>query len=213
MTRVLTIFCIIILGLGYFSSASSPKEQIGLQIKGQVMSAELHGVSLRMVLERLEDEKGIWFKGDESALEERVFVRFDDLPLHEGLRRILSTVNHVLVFDRERGLVGLFVLGKKDPGRRAPRDGGVGVEKSPPSQPAGETAVSRDPFEDRPFADMPSTPESPFGESVASSPEDPFAASATSSSEGPFEKGVFPSSKDPFADSFDESPESRGGRR
>jgi hypothetical protein len=213
MGKIFSICCIVVFSCLGFSPASSGKEGIGLKLTGEAMSAELQGVSLRLILERLEEEKGIWFKGDESALDESISIRFEDLPLHEGLRRILSNINHVLVFDRERGLVGLFILGKKDPGRGAPRGGGIATGKSLPAQFTEGATVSRDPFGDGPFTDMTSGPESPFSENPGPSSENPFAPTATSSSEGPFDKGIFPSSKDPFADSFDAFPESQGGRR
>lgn len=212
---MLMFFC-----LGSFLSPSSGKEEIGLKLTGEAMSADLQGVSLRLILERLKRKKGIWFKGDESALEESISVRFKDLPLHEGLRRILSNINHVLVFDQERGLVGLFVLGKKVPGRRAPRDGGVGAEKSPPSQPFGEAAVSRDPFEVFPDSDHSGNPriglkDRTFGKNsspledrdtqsggksspdMSSGPESPFGENTASSAEGPFTTSVFPPAESP----------------
>jgi hypothetical protein len=225
MSKRATIFVLswifMFLCLGSFSSAFRGKEQISLQFKGQIMSAELQGVSLRLILERLKNEKGIWFKGDESALEESISIRFEDLPLHEGLRRILSNINHVLVFDRDKGLVGLFILGKKDAGRRAPRDGGVVTGKSPPSQPAEEATVSRDPFDDFPGGDHTGNPRTgstdrPFGKDfspledrdnqsgdkpftdMSSGPESPVGESAAPSSENPFAASTTSSSEGPF---------------
>jgi len=133
--------------LGSFYSASSGKEEIALEFHGQIMSAELQGVSLRLILERLEREKGIWFKGDQSALEESISVRFDNIPLHEGLRRILSNINHVLVFDQERGLVGLFILGKQDHGKPTGQDAAIAAQRSLSSKPVEEDTVDRYPFE------------------------------------------------------------------
>jgi hypothetical protein len=184
------------------------------------MSAELQEVSLRLILERLQRETGIWFKGDESALEESISIRFKDLPLHEGLRRILSNINHVLVFDQERGLVGLFILGKKDPGKRSPREVGVDTGKSRPSQPVEEAAVSRDPFEVFPDADHRGKPRtgstgtsfgkdfSPFADrgtqigdrpftDKSSADEGPFGEKTPSSAESPFTTSIFPPAESP----------------
>jgi len=181
MTEIFAVCCIFIFFcLGSFCSISSGKEEIDVKVKGQMMSAELQGVSLRLVLEKLEREKGIWFKGDESVLEEKVSIRFEDLPLQEGLRRILSDINHVLVFDGDNGVVGLFILGKKDRGNSVARDGAVATEKGSPSLPIGEAKTSKYPFEafsDPRPSDNPtkSSPENPFTKSISPSPENPFA--------------------------------------
>lgn len=171
--------------LGSFSSPSSGKEEIDLKFKGQIMSAELQGVSLRLILEKLNREKGIWSKGDESVLEEKVSVRVMGLPLLDGLRRILSDFNHVLVFDRDKRLVGLFVLGKKDPGRPVARDAAIGIDKALSSRPLGED--SEDPFDD-------------FSETLP-----PGSSKAKSKpAENPFEENISPGSEDPFSDPFGE---------
>ena len=179
-TKIFTVYYIVIFfSLGLFCSVSSGKEEIDLELRGQAMSAELQGVSLRLVLEKLEREKGIWFKGDESVLEEEVSIRFKDLPLYEGLRRILSHINHVLVFDGDNGLVGLFILGKKDRGNSVARDAAVATEKGSPSLPIGEAKASKYPFEA--FSDP-----RPSDNPTKSSPEDPFAQSISPSAENPF---------------------------
>lgn len=222
MAKILMVcFTLMFFCLGSLLSPSSGKEEIALELRGQVMSAELQGVSLRLILERLKREKGIWFKGDESALEESISIRFKDLPLHEGLRRILSNINHVLVFDQERGLVGLFILGKKDPGKRSPRDVGVAAGKSRPSQSGEEAALRRDPFEVFPDADHSGNPRTgstdrTFGKDsspredrdtqigaepsadMSSRPESPFGEIAAPSSENPFAADTTSSSEGPF---------------
>lgn len=216
--------------LGFSPSASPSTAEIGLEFKGQMMSAELEGVSLRLVLEEIESEKGIWFKGDESVLDEKVSIRFKNLPLHVGLRRILSTINHVLVFDEKEGLVGLFIIGKKNTARRTSRDAATVAGKPLPPRPAKEDTARKDPFAPFPHAapldnsrekcsertaeisDMPSVPGNPFGENATSSAENPFAESVTSSSDNPFDGHEAPPSGDPFVDPlglFRESPKGR----
>jgi len=147
MIKIFTACCISMFFLGSFFSISSGEGELDVDFQGQIMSAELQGVSLRLILERLEREKGIWFKGDQSALEESISVRFDNIPLHEGLRRILSNINHVLVFDQERGLVGLFILGKKDHGKPTGQDAAIAAQRSLSLKPVEEDTVDRYPFE------------------------------------------------------------------
>jgi len=197
--------------LGFFPSVSSGKGEIGLKFKGQLMSAELQGVSLRLILEKLNREKGIWSKGDESVLEEKVSVRLMDLPLLEGLRRILSDFNHVLVFDRDKRLVGLFILDKKNPGRPVARDGANGIDKVLPSQPLGE--ASGDPFEGFPDTLPPGSSKAKSKRATidenSSPPEDPNTERSDTgffkgplSPENPFEENISPGSENPFSDQF-----------
>jgi len=193
--------------LGSFYSALSGKEEIGLEFKGQIMSAELQGVSLRLILEKLNREKGIWSKGDESVLEEKVSVRVMGLPLLDGLRRILSDFNHVLVFDRDKRLVGLFVLGKKDPGRPVARDAPIGTDKALSSRSLGE--ASEHPFDDFSETLPPGSSEAkskrPMIDQNFSPPEDPNTEGSDTgfvrgspSPENPFEGNISPGSEDPF---------------
>lgn len=193
ITPILTLCCaLVFFSLGSFSWAASVKGEIDLKFKGERMSVELQEVSLSAILKELEREKGIWFKGDESLLEETVSTRFEDLPLQEGLSRILFRINHTFVFDQNEKLVGLYILDRKQPGSRMARDAGIVSEKPRALQPvpphgSPETKsrkttkdkASKYPFKifpfappedsetemgDTPFTDMPSPPEVPFAD-------------------------------------------------
>ena len=88
---------------------------VELKFNHQTLSAKIREAPLREVIATIE-KKGIWFKlwfkGKESVLNEKVSVRFKGLPLKEGLERILSTLNHSLVFDSNGILSGVILLGK-----------------------------------------------------------------------------------------------------
>ena len=45
---------------------------IDLPIHGEVLSARLRKIPLKIILEKLERERGIWFRGDPSLLEEEL---------------------------------------------------------------------------------------------------------------------------------------------
>jgi len=87
-----------------------------IQFQGDKMSADLKGVSLGSALAMIEQEKGIWFKGDASSLKEKVNVTFGDSSLQDGLKRILWGLNYSLVFDGQKRLKGVFILGKSTHG-------------------------------------------------------------------------------------------------
>jgi hypothetical protein len=54
---------------------------IDLTIHGEVLSARLRGIPLKIILEKLEREKGIWFRGNTSVLDEAITLQFTDLPI------------------------------------------------------------------------------------------------------------------------------------
>ena len=92
-------------------------KQVELNFGRRTLSARIREAPLREVIATIE-KKGIWFKlwfkGRESVLNEKVSVRFKDLPLKKGLERILSTLNHSLVFDHNGVLSGVILLGKPE---------------------------------------------------------------------------------------------------
>lgn len=228
LALIFTFFC-----LGFFSFAIPGTGELDLKFTGQIMSAEVQGVPLRVILEKIEREKGIWFKGDESVLERSVSIRFTDLPLDIGLRRILSGVNHVLFFDQDRGLVGLFVLGEKGPGEPGPRVEPLAIEKALPSEPPEDAAVAGKPSEipPHPFPSPPrerKSPDTTTGEHFQLSPfsgdsraettdeaplkpfspqENPFTRRSPPSAENPFERSTPPSLGNPPNENTSSGPE------
>jgi hypothetical protein len=105
-----------------FRPAQAQTKRIEVNFSHRTLSAMIREAPLREVIAAIE-KKGIWFKlwfkGKESVLNEKVSVRFKGLPLKEGLERILSTLNHCLVFDHNGVLSGVILLGK--PERRTTR--------------------------------------------------------------------------------------------
>ena len=92
-------------------------KRIEVNFSHRTLSARIREAPLREVIEAIE-KKGIWFKlwfkGKESVLNEKVSVRFKSLPLKKGMERILSTLNHCLVFDHNGVLSGVILLGKPE---------------------------------------------------------------------------------------------------
>jgi hypothetical protein len=94
-----------------FSPVLAREGAIDLKLDGDTLSADLKGAILGDIFEELNKEKGIWWKGDQSVLEEKVTVQFTDLSLEDGMKRILGFLDHCLFFDNDGRLVGVF-LGK-----------------------------------------------------------------------------------------------------
>jgi len=95
---------------------------IDLTLEDQTLSARIEEASLRAVIQEIKEETGVWvklwLKGKEGALDERVSVRFEDLPVEQAFERIFSTMNHSLIFDGQHNLLGVFLLGKPDKSRQ-----------------------------------------------------------------------------------------------
>ena len=93
---------------------------IYLDFENQTITAKLEEAPLRSVFERIKRGKDIWIKGSRFLLDERVSVQFKDLSIEDGLDRILRNMNHCLIFDQNRNLLGVIVVGRK-PIRRSRR--------------------------------------------------------------------------------------------
>ncbi len=117
MQRVIkSIFILSIVSLFSFSSppvVRSQEARIYLKFTEETLSVDLEEASLRAIMERVKQERGIWVKGGESLLDEKVSLQFKDLPIQDGMARILSAMNYSLIFDRDSNLVGVILVGKR----------------------------------------------------------------------------------------------------
>jgi hypothetical protein len=86
------------------------------------MSVEIGGASLGHVIEEMKKETGIWFRlwfdKSSSLLDKKISIRFKDLSIREGMRRLFSRLNYSLVFGPNRKLLGVFLMGEKTGGPR-----------------------------------------------------------------------------------------------
>jgi hypothetical protein len=103
-------FFFLLLALHPLSAAGLESPAVDLNFTGETMSADLKGVSLGIILERIKQEKGIWFKADTSLLEEKVAVQFSGLTIERGLKRILASKNYSFFYDGNRKLVGVIII-------------------------------------------------------------------------------------------------------
>jgi hypothetical protein len=158
ISLVLVIICLSLAPL--FAGAESVTIQNGR------MSVDLKEASLLGVAKDIEKQSGIAFKGDESLLEEKVSVSFKDLPLEQGIKRILANMNYSLMFDN-RGEVSEVMLMSEGSGSGAPQ---------PQVRPAPARTGSPSPGERRPVVRRP-RPSSPL---VTGGSRIPTARSRTS---------------------------------
>lgn len=120
---------------------------MSLEFEGQVFSACLQRAPLRLILEKLEREKGIWFKEVDSLLDEEITIQFTALSLEDGVKRILSSMNYSLVFNRDGELNGVVILGKGLPGVATSEGRDVRAENSVSSAPPKDRGSAVGSFE------------------------------------------------------------------
>jgi hypothetical protein len=93
-------------------------EDLFIDFEGETLSARVEESTLKTVAEKIENETGIWFKAREALLQEKVSAAFDELPLEDGLERILSRMSYSLVYDDHNDIVGVFLFGSVDPSQK-----------------------------------------------------------------------------------------------
>jgi hypothetical protein len=89
-------------------------------VKDGLLSVNLKDTSLLHVARDIEKQSGVWFRGDETLFQEKISVTFTDLPLEEGLKRILTNLNYSLMFDDKHKVAGVMVMGEGQPAGAQP---------------------------------------------------------------------------------------------
>jgi hypothetical protein len=145
---------ILLLAASFAGPGWAGDDTVDLRLGTRTFSCDARGARLKVILERLQKEKKIWFKGDQSVCEQEVTAKFTDLAYPEGVTKILSGCNYSLVFDDRLNLTGVILFGrpeasqprstrtsrppKKPPAKRVikPKRKSATVSKSPPPKKA-----------------------------------------------------------------------------
>jgi hypothetical protein len=123
----LSMFILALLVVFFFSlsgpiSALAQGTRIDLDLTGTTLSANIKEASLANVIEEVKKETDIrshkWLKGSESLFSKEVSVRFQSLPVDEGIGRIFLGINHAIVYEGD-SVVGVTLFGKARTTRRA----------------------------------------------------------------------------------------------
>jgi len=101
------IFCIFCSSI-YFSPAGA--ENVTIRFDGRKMSADIDGVILNDVFEKIKAQKEFSVKGDKSILNSEVSVSFANLSFQDGLKKILGEINYILLFDKDKEPSGVIVV-------------------------------------------------------------------------------------------------------
>ena len=108
-----------------------------VSFKNGLLSVNLKDNSLLEVARDIEKQSGVWFRGDETLFQEKISVSFNELPLEEGLKRILTNLNYSLMFDAKNKIAGVMVMGEGKPAGAQP--GRPGVQPPRVATPPGST--------------------------------------------------------------------------
>lgn len=101
---------------------SAEEKRLYLAFDQGRVTANIKNTPLKAVLNRIKEQRSIYFDTgfmrDPSLLDNDVSVQFTNLPIRNGLERILSGINHSLIFEGN-SVEGVMLLGK--PGKRTYR--------------------------------------------------------------------------------------------
>jgi hypothetical protein len=107
VTIVLLVF---LSGIGLASNGS--EAALNVAIAGERISVRAMGVPLGELLEMIERETGIQFEVDEGILEEKIFVDLADLPFSEGIKKILPSLNHAILYGPSGKIRKVVLIGQ-----------------------------------------------------------------------------------------------------
>jgi type II secretory pathway component GspD/PulD (secretin) len=125
------------IGKNMVYSAEHDSNHAKISVKNAMISVDLENALLGEVLKEIKAQSKIKFTVDESLLQEKLSVKFEDLPLQEGLERILASMSYGLVFDQDGTLAEVKLIGKRKTSRMAQ---GTGISPEPVA-PSNEGSV------------------------------------------------------------------------
>ncbi len=85
-------------------------EKNHLQYTDETISADLKDVPVKNIFDELNKEKGIWCEGETQLLKKNISLKFDDLPLAEGIKRMLKSFNYALIYNKSGELNGVVII-------------------------------------------------------------------------------------------------------
>jgi len=115
--------------VGGVRDASASEASFVLTLKGHLLNAKIKTVSLKEVLERLSRLANIEVSLEKSVGDETVTVEFENLPLEEGIMRILQGKSYALTYARNPFSKGRRVLPKVVAIRVVPEGAGSSMDR------------------------------------------------------------------------------------
>jgi hypothetical protein len=101
---------VLLSGIGLASNGSVDLPNV--TISGERIWVQAMGVPLGELLEAIEQETGIQFEVDEGILQEKIFVDLTDLPFSEGIKKILPSLNHAILYGPSGKIRKVVLIGQ-----------------------------------------------------------------------------------------------------
>ena len=108
-SNVYTILLLIVAIFIAFTAGAQCKNFF-LKCNNNNISADLKDVNLKDVLDEIKSRKGIWCEGETELLKKNITLKFDDLSLAEGIKRLLRSYNHALIYNKKGELNGIVII-------------------------------------------------------------------------------------------------------
>jgi hypothetical protein len=103
--------CLFIFSASHFTALAEKNKQ-ELVFQANSLSADFDNKTLKEVLGCFTKEKGVWVKGDETFLNEKISSHFQNLTLENGLKRILNRFNYGILYTKKGDVLGVYIFGK-----------------------------------------------------------------------------------------------------
>ena len=114
MFRGLYGFTLVISICFIFSTHSLQSATIAhVEFDGTRLSVRSEGIALGELLTLMEQQTGVRFSLDRMSAESIVYTNFENNSLAEGIKRILSQLNHAMVYDESGQIRTVLVLSRK----------------------------------------------------------------------------------------------------
>jgi len=122
--KILLFYCLLLFFASLAATAAVNAERgFHVECDSDYIAVDIKEVPLKDLLSLVQEQSGIWFRGDETLLKRSVTIQFDKMTMTDGLKRILLSVNHAMVFDKAGKLRGIVLV---DAGK-GPRSGAEAV--------------------------------------------------------------------------------------
>jgi hypothetical protein len=95
-----------------FSCASGHARSNRVQVDQNQITVHVDGIALEDILETVANSTGVQFIVDQELAKKRITLEFDRLPLADGIKKILFSVNHAILEDDSGKLWKVFVFGQ-----------------------------------------------------------------------------------------------------
>jgi len=120
ITYIVLVFCLCLASQALGDKKNEAPAKADILFNNSMLSASLTGVPLSEVLAEIQRQGNVRFYGTESLSKTKIWSDFTNLPLREGIARILANYNRTMVFDGNGKLTQVHIFAKSEEPSRLP---------------------------------------------------------------------------------------------